>query len=44
MTMYYSPERRRKHTTEPIWLEGDVLKVRVYVGWAYTTKDWHRVN
>ncbi len=37
--------RKKKKTYDgAIWLEGDVLKVRVYVGWAYTTNEWHRAN
>lgn len=34
------PERKKVYDCR-IWREGDILKVRGYIGWFYATQEWH---
>lgn len=34
------PERNKVYDCR-IWREGDILKVRGYIGWFYATQEWH---
>jgi uncharacterized protein (DUF2147 family) len=37
------PERKKVYDCR-LWREGDILKVRGYLGWLYSTQEWERVS
>ncbi len=41
--LLFAPDRKSFYDAK-IWLEGDKLKVRGYIGWFYSTQTWERAT